>query len=104
MDDDGDDFERYRALGDAELGMEGACGSSRVLPPALRVGSNRKFQVLGLYLCSRLVIEIKAIEKDDVIPLGGRVVSPSDRGGLVFKAHRWLYHSTLGSRVIKKVP
>ena len=22
--------------------------------------------------------------------------------GLVFKAHRWLYHSTLGSRVIKK--
>ena len=24
------------------------------------------------------------------------------RGGLVFKAHRPLYHSTLGSRVIKK--
>ena len=24
------------------------------------------------------------------------------RGGLVLKAHRWLYHSTLGSRVIKK--
>jgi len=24
------------------------------------------------------------------------------RGGLIFKAHRWLYHSTLGSRVIKK--
>ena len=24
------------------------------------------------------------------------------RGGLVFKAHRWLFHSTLGSRVIKK--
>ena len=24
------------------------------------------------------------------------------RGGLVFKAHRWLYHSTLGSRVVKK--
>jgi len=24
------------------------------------------------------------------------------RGGPVFKAHRWLYHSTLGSRVIKK--
>jgi len=24
------------------------------------------------------------------------------RGGLVFKAHRWLYHSTLGSGVIKK--
>ena len=24
------------------------------------------------------------------------------RGGLVCKAHRWLYHSTLGSRVIKK--
>ena len=24
------------------------------------------------------------------------------RGGLVFKADRWLYHSTLGSRVIKK--
>jgi len=27
---------------------------------------------------------------------------PMIRGGLVFKAHRWLYHSTLGSRVIKK--
>ena len=26
------------------------------------------------------------------------------RGGLVFKAHRLVYHSTLGSRVIKKVP
>jgi len=25
------------------------------------------------------------------------------RGGLVIKAHRWLYHSTLGSRVIKKL-
>ena len=24
------------------------------------------------------------------------------RGGLVFKAHRLVYHSTLGSRVIKK--
>jgi len=24
------------------------------------------------------------------------------RGGLVFKAHRFMYHSTLGSRVIKK--
>ena len=24
------------------------------------------------------------------------------RGGLVFKAHRFVYHSTLGSRVIKK--
>ena len=24
------------------------------------------------------------------------------QGGLVFKAHRWLYHSTLGSRVTKK--
>jgi len=24
------------------------------------------------------------------------------RGGLVFKAHRWLYHSTLGSRVKKE--
>ena len=24
------------------------------------------------------------------------------RGGLVLKAHRWLYHSTLGARVIKK--
>ena len=24
------------------------------------------------------------------------------RGGLVFKAHRWTYHSILGSRVVKK--
>ena len=27
---------------------------------------------------------------------------PSFRGGLVFKAHRLLYHSVLGLRVIKK--
>ena len=27
---------------------------------------------------------------------------PLDRGGLVFKAHRLLYHSTLGLRVIKR--
>ena len=37
-----------------------------------------------------------------------RLHLPRYRGGLVFKAHRWLYHSTLGSRVItmkkKKVP
>ena len=30
-----------------------------------------------------------------------RIVKQS-RGGLVFKAHRLLYHSTLGSRAIKK--
>ena len=29
-------------------------------------------------------------------------VSGSDMAGLVFKAHRWLYHSTQGWRVIKK--
>ena len=32
---------------------------------------------------------------------GGRI-SQRFRGGLVFKAHRLLYHSTLGLRVIKK--
>ena len=35
-------------------------------------------------------------------PLGRNV--KRFRGGLVFKAHRLLYHSTLGSRVIKKNP
>ena len=29
-------------------------------------------------------------------------ISCQFRGGLVFKAHRWWYHSTLGSRVITK--
>ena len=29
-------------------------------------------------------------------------IPPCVGGGLVFKAHRWLYHSILGSRVIKK--
>jgi len=33
---------------------------------------------------------------------GFRGVGLRFRGGLVFKAHRRLYHSTLGSRVIKK--
>ena len=28
--------------------------------------------------------------------------SDGPQGGLVFKAHRWLYHSTLGSKEIKK--
>ena len=31
-----------------------------------------------------------------------RALPPRFRGGLVFKAHRLVYHSTLGSRVIKK--
>ena len=30
------------------------------------------------------------------------LLPPRFRGGLVFKAHRLVYHSTLGSRVIKK--
>ena len=37
--------------------------------------------------------------------LGARVVVPRElrfRGGLVFKAHRLLYHSTLGLRIINK--
>jgi len=34
--------------------------------------------------------------------IGEREYLERFRGGLVFKAHRWLYHSTLGSRVIKK--
>ena len=34
------------------------------------------------------------------LPLGRKV--KRRRGGLVFKAHRLLFHSTLGSRVIKK--
>ena len=35
-------------------------------------------------------------------PMEGVEVVLRFRGGLVFKAHRFLYHSTLGSRVIKK--
>jgi len=41
-----------------------------------------------------------------VIPGGGAGEIKIDvkrfRGGLVFKAHRWLFHSTPGSRVIKQ--
>ena len=37
-------------------------------------------------------------EEDEVDGVARRLF----RGGLVFKAHRWLYHRTLGSRVIKK--
>ena len=38
------------------------------------------------------------------VPLNRRHNYPitPGRGGLVLKAHIWLYHSTLGSRVIKK--
>ena len=31
-----------------------------------------------------------------------RELRPKPKGGLVFKAHRLLYHSTLGLRVIKR--
>ena len=34
--------------------------------------------------------------------LGGGRLGRAFRGGLVFKAHRLLYHSTLGVRVMKK--
>ena len=71
------------------------------------------------------MVQIKATEKDDLIPLSGLVVwktrphvaSEAEfliqeqllginvkrfRGGLVFKAHGPVYHSSLGSRVRKK--
>ena len=43
--------------------------------------------------------------RERVRDLPGRDVRPREipgRGGLVFKANRLLYHSTVGSRVIKK--
>ena len=40
-------------------------------------------------------------ETDSRVQLPYRIVQRS-RGGLVFKAHRLVYHSTLGLRVIKK--
>jgi len=38
--------------------------------------------------------------RDETIRVGTNVVR--FRGGLVLKAHRWLYYATLGSRVTKK--
>ena len=44
-------------------------------------------------------------QKYNLLPICGLVVGVGlgrFRGGLVLKAHRHLYHSNLGSRVIKK--
>jgi len=51
----------------------------------------------------RAPVQIKGTQKGDLMALGGLVgVNGTHLPGLVFKAHRRLYHSTLGSRVIKK--
>ena len=43
------------------------------------------------------------VDSDRLAPPASSTASSTwIRGGLVFKAHRWLYHSTLGSRVIKE--
>jgi len=51
---------------------------------------------------SGLGFQVSVVETFQVVPssLGGG--ARRFRGGLVFKALRLLYHSTLGSRVIKK--
>jgi len=58
--------------------------------PGLRVMMKKRQEVYlvenGLHLVEKIVVRTPTYF----------------RGGLVFKAHRWLYHSTLGSRVIKK--
>ena len=54
-------------------------------------------------LCVSLNSRLESNKVVEVLPLG---LLPREqnlfRGGLVFKAHRILYHSTLGLRVIKK--
>ena len=73
------------------------------------VSYERGTPVLALAGIRRRVAHIKAIGKDDLLPLRGVVGGTWSsrnvnrfRGGLVFKAHRLVYHSTLGLRVIKK--
>ena len=41
-------------------------------------------------------------QKCEAVPRRARIFERPCRGGLVFKAHRLLHHSTLGLRVIKK--
>jgi len=52
------------------------------------------FNPLDVYWVSRPVVQIRGLAKEDLVPVWGLVV--------VFKAHRLLYHSTLGLRVKKK--
>ena len=42
-----------------------------------------------------MLVHVASIAKDNNVIM-------QVRGGLVFNAHRWLFHSTLGSRVMKK--
>jgi len=53
-------------------------------------------------------LDVPVLITSDVTSLSGRLLEPLTpfvkrfRGGLVIKAHRLVYHSTLGLRVIKK--
>ena len=53
--------------------------------------------VFGAYTCEKRYVSRTALENEDASTADSRF-----RGGLVFKAHRRLYHSTLGSRVMKE--
>jgi len=49
-----------------------------------------------------LAFRYKSLKPFKMFPFRSEVAFEWFRGGLVFKAHRLLYHPTLGSRVIKK--
>jgi len=56
-----------------------------------------------LSTCFGIRTEILPINRTHSICVRGqRFVAPAFRGGLALKAHRLLYHSTLGSRLMKK--
>ena len=78
-----------------------------VLPLALRMGATRLSR-FPLYTSSTRQAafsesgDLQRVEWDLNPTQSGESRDSKKAGGLVFKAHRLLYHSTLGSRVMKK--
>ena len=61
---------------------------------------SRRFMPVCFQVFSRLLVLGVCTGVSRLVVLG--VCTGPFRGGLVSKAHRWVYHSTLGSRVMKK--
>ena len=55
-----------------------------------------------MFLMSEVPLQVQAISQLSDIAKGHIQLKQRFRDRLVFQAHRLLYHSTLGSRVIKK--
>ena len=92
-------FENQQTLGAAREGPQRAASpsSDRVYQVASKRGS-LEVDILGWRFNP---VNFRRENNQSTIPYRGEIVKRF-RGGLVFKAHRLLYRSTLGSKVVKK--